>query len=534
MLRNKLNRMLIKSISIASILTIITPNIITATRFTKSVTSRDTDTSNEEVSQSSEDIPTVIKGNIITSSNENKFLGLWKNSVGYYVPYYQDSEKAKYNPNGQVVKYGSYGSVAGTILNADQWLFDLLSTTDRTQNHLQTMKYLMYKYSGKDYGVKEFNFSVFDVSSFNSTSVGSNWEKLIKYLHYFECGGSATTNADGTKYIVEDDGAGHPTVGYGVDINNCGYKNEFIAAGYNLSIGAEIDVEFVDAIEKKEIENKKAAVEAVVSGLNLKEYQIHALITRAYNCGSAGAVGTRNGKTFVEAYTEYWKETDDEYKVPPNDTMFTHALYTNYMNKPNTSEGKVLNGLTRRRKSEWILFKTGYYGYETEGQVDQYWEEGGGDLLAKADECHKIMEQNGFSYCLDGRLPAKASDARTTPYTCCATYVHWVVCEAGIEPLETTIIHRASALFTHLQEFGELVTSYDELQAGDIVFMKGSSNGSDTVRGKNGSSYYIGHTQIYAGDGQWYNAGGDSSVKGSSPYSSNASGRFQVAVRITQ
>jgi len=90
---------------------------------------------------------TASKGTITISSNEEKFLGLWKNSEGKYVPYYEDAEKAKYNPNGKIVKYGTYGSAAGAILNADYWLFDLLSATDRTQQHLQLMKYLMQEYS---------------------------------------------------------------------------------------------------------------------------------------------------------------------------------------------------------------------------------------------------------------------------------------------------------------------------------------------------------------------------------------------------
>ena len=41
----------------------------------------------------------------------------------------------------------------------------------------------------------------------------------------------------------------------------------------------------------------------------------------------------------------------------------------------------------------------------------------------------------------------------------------------------------------------------------------------------------IGHVQIYAGDSKWYNAGGNASIRGEAPYTSDASGRFLYAMR---
>lgn len=91
---------------------------------------------------------TASKGKITIRGQEEKFLGLWKNSVGYYVPYYSDPDNAKYNPDGIEVAYGKYGHPVATILQTEQWLFDLLEG-DRTQEHLKLMKYLMQIYSRK-------------------------------------------------------------------------------------------------------------------------------------------------------------------------------------------------------------------------------------------------------------------------------------------------------------------------------------------------------------------------------------------------
>ena len=66
-----------------------------------------------------------------------------------------------------------------------------------------------------------------------------------------------------------------------------------------------------------------------------------------------------------------------------------------------------------------------------------------------------------------------------------------------------------------------LISNYSQLAAGDIVIM--------TSPGGSG----IGHVQIYAGNGTWYNAGSTDAIRRPNPYSSDASGRFLWAWRKT-
>ena len=137
-------------------------------------------------------------------------------------------------------------------------------------------------------GVTEYDFSIFDLDAFQSISgSGSQMDLLVEYIHYFEHNSPPPTNADGTKYIIESDPVGNAVVGYGVDIFNGGFAEEFRQAGYPTSIGGEVDKDFVDNLEKRETEEKMESVKSLTSGLNLTGYQINALVSRAYNCGVA-------------------------------------------------------------------------------------------------------------------------------------------------------------------------------------------------------------------------------------------------------
>ena len=259
-----------------------------------------------------------------------------------------------------------YEAVAKTnLVTGAKWLFGLLQKDARLQTLEQIMRYIMYKYTDIDYGVTELDLSIFEIKDFSKINRAGGLDKRKRYIRYWENAGGPPT--DGDNYIIEDDGAGHPTVGYGVDIENSGYKSKFIEAGYPTSIGGKVPIEFVNAIEDEILRNFKSQVEATVSGLNLKQYQINALVSRTYNCGLDGALITERGnplRDFVDSYKAYWNaETDDLYEKNPEamEGNFNHALYRQYMSRPTTSEGKELPGLVRRRKSEWTLFQTGYY-----------------------------------------------------------------------------------------------------------------------------------------------------------------------------
>ena len=66
-----------------------------------------------------------------------------------------------------LLKHRRAMSVIGEI---PSWLFEILETNDSTANMLDLTKYLLYKTTGSDYGITEFDFAVFEPSNFTDVS----------------------------------------------------------------------------------------------------------------------------------------------------------------------------------------------------------------------------------------------------------------------------------------------------------------------------------------------------------------------------
>ena len=399
-------------------------------------------------------------------------------------------EAGEYKTEGRenvfVKLYNDHDMIAK--VRTSDYLFSIIENNERTANLLNLTKYLIFKATNVPYGVLKFDYEgIYNLEQFVDTGTSMGGLSTFKeYLHSWE--GHTGISEDGTKYIVGDDGAGHPTVGYGIDIYNSGFLDRFLAAGYDVSIGSYIDVEFVDALEDEEIQNALKTVEEKTAGLNLTQYQKYALVSRIYNCGSSGAFRERNGKTFVEAYNSYWnQEIDDEYGVTANESMYNHPLYQSYMYLPNTSGGNYMAGLENRRKSEWILFKTGYYD-----RIDKWCSNTtGGSVVEAAVQCHAYLRNNGFTYAQTGNnIPITGTGGHID----CSSYVSWVLYEAGFTEFEG--YQKTSSVFTS-NPWGWEEVSVSEAQPGDILT-------------------YSGHVEIVAGDAgdkfRVYNCGSDNSI----------------------
>lgn len=240
----------------------------------------------------------------------------------------------------------------------------------------------------------------------NQANMMSNADLLKEYIRSYEGhegladeNGNSVTSIDNAKYYKVGLVDNHRTVGYGIDLETSGKEEQIKqAAGVSeIKVGDLIEISIVDAAEDEKRNQFLEDITNATAGLDLKEYQIHALVSRAYNCGSgsltssganAGALGIRNGKNFVQAYNDYWNEEEDDkyeelyeqYKENEKSSYsqivsavdLTNELYTNYLSSPTNPGTAVEQGLINRRKSEFGVFSTGYYD-----RLKRFWSPGG-------------------------------------------------------------------------------------------------------------------------------------------------------------
>ena len=437
-------------------------------------------------------------------------------------------------------------------------LFELLEEASSTHQYSNIIKYLLYIYDGIDRGVTDLNIKIIDIQEMNKVK-GSSTENFIKAwenggLWAYETGQSTVfptgyLSEDELNYIVYEDGsAGHNNISYGmatyissksnVQVNHPVYGPGYYNSWKNLLEpegilveelyeGAYVDKAIADAVFYQYL--KDSAIDYVNNYLetNLPEYkftkaQKDALVSVKWQRGNL--VG------FADAYKESLNSdgTLDPEKIKNNAKVSDgNGGYVRVFNYTST--------VGDRKYANWLLFTEGTY-IDRSGNVMSF-----GDIVSKAKEIHDYMSDPDhlYYYCLFGPEKSRSEhenaglscglthswedskDPSKSGYrlTCCATYVSWVLVELGEVD---THYHYVSGVESELIEHGWTpILNYDELEAGDIVIM-------DTDGGNNGERA---HVQIYAGDGCWYNAGGNTSIHAVEPYYSNVSAEFVIAYR---
>ena len=149
----------------------------------------------------------------------------------------------------------------------------------------------------------------------------------------------------------------------------------------------------------------------------------------------------------------------------------------------------------------------------------------------------KVMEENNYVYCVYGGnkyeecdkmgrgkhyLSSTFEGSKVSPQTrktCCATFVSWVMQEAGYMTAEehnTNYCNGAENLAEFLEKNkGFTRVAKSELKPGDIVVCAG-------------------HVEIYAGDGQVYAAGSGNAIRRVSPNSNTCLNKCIYGLRAPQ
>ncbi|MBQ2835440.1 MAG: hypothetical protein IJE68_01200 [Clostridia bacterium] len=441
-------------------------------------------------------------------------------------------------------------SARANILSAPDWLITMLESSSSTSNMVDLVKYLLYKATDINYGVTSFKISLIDLNEFKSVKGNSTenyikawenaalWEYETKQSSYLP---TKYLSEDELYYIVYEDGsAGHNNIAYGwatfiTDSNNIrathqeyggGYynwKNEFAAGNIiveDLYEGALVDKQKATAVFQAEIlpyfQNQVTNyLNEQLSEYKFSQAQKDSLISICYQYGNISG--------FADAYIN---SLNEEGKINPEKL------------KENYSRFNYSGTVGDRKYANWLLFTQETYIDRSGNEITLL----GGDIISTAKIIHDYISDPAhlYYYCLIGSElsinehkdaginkcglnnsfeESQISGNYGYRLTCCATFVSWVLEECGY--IETHY-NGCSGLLSELQAQGwTRIDSYDDLEAGDIVFM-------DTEGVNNGS---IEHVQIYVGDGCWYNTGGNWSIHQVEPYSADESAEFVCAYR---
>lgn len=404
-------------------------------------------------------------------------------------------------------------SAGGNLVSGAEMFFHLLQKDSNSQNLENIMRYALYKYTGNSYGVTKLDLSIFDIKDF--VSIGIKGSTISNYIKSWEDGdlwnyeiGKATTaknivTQNGEDYCVvyEDGSNGHNNFAYGIATyisdNNGSENHKVYGKGYynwsnecnqygvdvtNLKTGDLIKKDDAFAIFALILQTFEDSVDDYLQrhGISLENHQRDALVAVKYQYGNLG--------NFAEVYNKYGN---------------TEALRDEFI----TVQGiKPFTEADSRRSTNWKLFSTGKYIARDGTEIKP-------SILTIADNIHKYMEQNNYLYCVyfcnnleehtnsgECGLNVTFEESMTGHNSsCCATYVSWVLQEAGyLERSEHTDCADDLAEYLYNEKKWEKIYGVDELEPGDVI-------------------YYDGHIEIYAGDGKVYNAGSGSAIRGSSP-----------------
>ena len=100
---------------------------------------------------------TVTNANTVESK---KYTALPKQLIAKDDPHAEEDNFVK------ILREREHHDTLTNVMSAPDWLFDLIKENERTVDMLDLTKYLLYKATGVDYGVTDFDFSIFDQENF--------------------------------------------------------------------------------------------------------------------------------------------------------------------------------------------------------------------------------------------------------------------------------------------------------------------------------------------------------------------------------
>ncbi len=357
-----------------------------------------------------------------------------------------------------------------TILDAPQWLFDLLEGNESTADtFVDLTKYLLYKATGKDYGVTEFDFDTLFYSG-SLTSVGSD-DYIVD-----------TTKSSQDIVITDLDTLKQAFSWYSRDEVLQEYAYYFLECQEKYNVNAV----FAAAVS---ITESSAGTNVAIGGNNM------------FSISNGGQGNWNSYSTMENSIEAFFSLISEEY--------FTNDQYTVDSIARGNPEGSHMYCVP---PDDWIEDTCDYMTQMFNAAGINVTSFSGSDIVSIAKQCHDYLRTNGYRYSMayNKSIPI---DENSDKVVDCSSFVSWVLYEYGYTELagaqQTT-----QTLYTLAVRKGWTIKSGSEAQAGDILLNPSS------------------HTAIYAGNNQSYDCGSDTAIQSEIKSCNPAS--FQYSITVTK
>lgn len=339
-------------------------------------------------------IDTNVTGTVYKEGTRGtvKYLGGEKGDQGVTPDSYKDATKREVKMNFDIDENSTFVGLMDDffkIPNSDEFeaagitnlnsgaelLFGLLQKDSALQGLEKVMRYVIQKYTGRDYGVKEIDFEILDTRNFVTVSAkGGALEEILRSHENNDLriymNGEIELYGGVQKYVTQDKKYYKMfytsfdnclNFSYGVMVRNSKGKlnNEqlFAEEGLNLQElvdayqrGEEVlvEVEKVDRIFSKIVSQKKEEVKKVFEkqGVELKENEIDALVCVSFQYGNFGQYNN-----IVNLYKNYYENGSNIQAFRNNAQAQVGGGGTDH----------IFTDETSRKIANWRLFSEGKY-----------------------------------------------------------------------------------------------------------------------------------------------------------------------------
>lgn len=334
------------------------------------------------------------------------------------------------------------------INSITEWLFDIVEENGKPDVDL--VRYLLYKATGKNYGIKEYDFSEFDASKFKDgygIYGGTAQEKVwfaLKDLGYSDISAAGVMG--------------------NLDYESGGFNPSAIEGGNGIGIG----LAQWSYSRREQLESYAKSKGKECTDVNI---QVEFLITELTGEGPAAGFAEYQ---FMSNNGYSYNSFKDAKSVEESTKAFCWTF-----ERPNESDGN--NSMSERisRARKYL------------NECPNWKRSNGSDILSVCEEVMNDMIARNVHYSLQNLKWGNIEEASKHSHVCCATYVSIVLYKSGY--LTETQINSYNYNWTGqggipdmLKAAGWSKVSHSDIQPGDVI------------------NNYGKHVLIYAGDGKVY------------------------------